>query len=225
MKHKNITVLALATLIAAPGITAAAGLDTHEQKYSYALGYRLADSLKAEGLIVDAEQFSRAIKDSMSGQAPAMTPDDMQAALEAERERQLAEVKKIADSNTAKGDAFRAENAKKDGVKVLESGVQYRVITAGSGAQATKDSTVTVNYRGTLTSGQEFDSSYSRNQPATFGLTGVTKGWQEVVPMMKEGDKWEVVIPPEMAYADKGAGDVIGPNETLVFEIDLIEVK
>ncbi len=225
MKHKNITVLALATLIAAPGITAAAGLDTHEQKYSYALGYRLADSLKAEGLIVDAEQFSRAIKDSMSGQAPAMTPDDMQAALEAERERQLAEVKKIADSNTAKGDAFRAENAKKDGVKVLESGVQYRVITAGSGAQATKDSTVTVNYRGTLTSGQEFDSSYSRNQPATFGLTGVIKGWQEVVPMMKEGDKWEVVIPPEMAYADKGAGDVIGPNETLVFEIDLIEVK
>ena len=88
-----------------------------------------------------------------------------------------------------------------------------------------RDSTVTVNYRGTLTSGQEFDSSYARNQPATFGLTGVIKGWQEVVPMMKEGDKWEVVIPPEMAYADKGAGDVIGPNETLIFEIDLVEVK
>ena len=154
-----------------------------------------------------------------------MTADAMQAALEAERERQLAEVKKIADKNTADGDAFRAENAKKSGVKQLDNGIQSRVITAGSGAQATKESTVPVHYRATLTSGQEFDSSYARNQPATFGLTGVIKGWQEVVPMMKEGDKWEVVIPPEMAYADKGAGDVIGPNETPIFEIDLVEVK
>ncbi|HBE93343.1 MAG TPA: hypothetical protein DDW55_12805 [Gammaproteobacteria bacterium] len=225
MKFKKIPVLALAMVMAAPSITAAADLTTHEQKYSYALGYRLASSLKAEGLIVDADQFSRAIKDSMTGKDAAMSADAMQAALQAERDRQLAEVKKIADKNTADGEAYRAENAKKDGVKVLDSGVQYRVITAGSGAQASKDSTVTVNYRGTLTSGQEFDSSYARNQPATFGLTGVIKGWQEVVPMMKVGDKWEVVIPPEMGYADKGAGDVIGPNETLVFEIDLVEVK
>ena len=225
MKYKKISVLALAMFIAAPGVSTAANLETHEQKYSYALGYRLADSLKAEGLIVDPEQFSRAIQDSMSGKDPAMTADAMQAALEAERERQLAEVKKIADKNAADGDAFRAENAKKSGVKQLDSGIQYRVITAGSGAQASKDSTVTVNYRGTLTSGQEYETSNARTQPATFGLTGVIKGWQEVVPMMKEGDKWEVVIPPEMAYADKGAGDVIGPNETLIFEIDLVEVK
>jgi FKBP-type peptidyl-prolyl cis-trans isomerase FklB len=154
-----------------------------------------------------------------------MSTDDMQAALEAERDRQLAEVKKIADKNAAAGDAYRAEYAKKSGVKKLDSGILFTVINSGSGKQATKDSTVTVNYRGTLVSGKEFDSSYSRNQPATFGLTGVIKGWQEIVPMMKVGDKWEVVIPPELGYADRGAGDVIGPNETLTFEIDLIEVK
>lgn len=225
MTYKKIPVLALAMFLTAPAITSAADLTTHEQKYSYALGYRLAESLKAEGLKVDADQFSGAIKDSMTGKDPVMSPEDMQASLQAERDRQLEAVKKISDKNAADGDAYRAANAKKDGVKVLDNGVQYRVITAGSGAQASKESTVTVNYRGTLIGGKEFDSSYSRNQPATFGLTGVIKGWQEVVPLMKEGDKWEVVIPPEMGYADKGAGDVIGPNETLVFEIDLIEVK
>jgi FKBP-type peptidyl-prolyl cis-trans isomerase len=225
MTYKKIPVLALAMFLTAPSITSAADLTTHEQKYSYALGYRLAASLKAEGLIVDADQFSQAINDSMTGKDAVMSADDMQAALQAERDRQLEAVKKIADKNTADGDAYRAANAKKDGVKVLDSGVQYRVITTGSGAQATKESTVTVNYKGALTNGTEFDSSYARNQPATFGLMGVIKGWQEVVPLMKEGDKWEVVIPPELGYAGKGAGDVIGPNETLVFEIDLVEVK
>lgn len=225
MTLKKITVLALAMIMATPAFTMAAELSTHEQKYSYALGYRMAASLKAEGLAVDAEQFARGITDLLTDKEAAMSTDEMQAALEAERDRQLAEVKKIADKNAAAGDTYRAEYAKKSGVKKLDSGILYTVINSGSGKQATKDSTVTVNYRGTLVSGKEFDSSYSRNQPATFGLTGVIKGWQEIVPMMKEGDKWEVVIPPELGYADRGAGDVIGPNETLVFEIDLIEVK
>ena len=223
MTLKKLPVLALAMIIGAPAM--AGDLSTHEQKYSYALGYRMAESLQKEGLVVDAGKFAQGITDALTGKAAVMSDEDMLASLEAERDRQLAEVRKIADDNAARGDAFRAEYAKKEGVKTLDNGLMYKVIESGSGKQATSDSTVTVHYRGTLVDGKEFDSSYARNQPATFGLTGVIKGWQEIVPLMKEGDKWEVVIPPELGYADRGASDVIGPNETLVFEIDLIEVK
>jgi FKBP-type peptidyl-prolyl cis-trans isomerase FklB len=165
------------------------------------------------------------MKDALSGGKPAMTTEEMQAALTAERDKQLKALQQETDKNKQAGDKFRAENAKKDGVKTLDNGIQYKVLTAGEGKQAAADSQVTVNYRGTLIDGTEFDSSYKRGKPASFGLTGVIKGWQEIVPKMKEGDKWQVVIPPELAYADKGAGNAIGPGETLIFEIELLEVK
>jgi FKBP-type peptidyl-prolyl cis-trans isomerase FklB len=225
MKFKTIPVAALAMAVALPLTTHAAELKSHQQKFSYAVGFRLAQSLKAEGLQVDPGAFSQAMKDSLSDAEPAMSVEDMQAALQAERDIQLKKLEETAAKNKAAGDKFRAENAGKAGVKTTDSGIQYRAIKSGDGTKAGKESTVTVNYRGKLIDGTEFDSSYKRNQPATFGLAGVIKGWQEIVPMMKVGDKWEVVIPPELAYMDKGAGDVIGPNETLVFEIELLDVK
>lgn len=224
MRHKKLLALGLAALLVVPAH--AAELKTHEQKYSYAIGFRLAQSLQAEGLKVDATAFSAAMTDALSGKEPAMSVEDMQAALQAERDRQLEAFNKIAEANKAAGDKYRADNAKKDGVKSLPSGMQYRVLNAGSGKQASAESTVTVHYRGTLVNGKEFDSSYKRDNPAKFGLSGVIKGWQEIVPMMKVGDKWEVVLPPEFGYGESGApGGVIGPNETLIFEIELLEVS
>jgi FKBP-type peptidyl-prolyl cis-trans isomerase FklB len=211
--------------LAAPAISAATELKNHKQKFSYSVGYRLALSLKAEGLDVDPTAFSAAMKDALSDGKSALTTEEMQAALTAERDKQLKVLQEKVAENKKAGDKYRAENAKKKDVKSLDNGIQYKVITSGKGKQASAESEVTVHYRGSLINGTEFDSSYKRDKPATFGLTGVIKGWQEIVPMMKEGDKWEVVIPPELGYAEKGAGNAIGPGETLLFEIELIKVN
>ena len=225
MKLKNITLAVLIISLAAPAISAAAELKNHKQKFSYSVGYRLALSLKAEGLDVDPAAFSAAMKDALSDGKAALSTEEMQAALTAERDKQLKVLQDKVAENKKAGDKYRAENAKKAGVKSLDNGIQYKVITSGKGKQASAESEVTVHYRGSLINGTEFDSSYKREKPATFGLTGVIKGWQEIVPMMKEGDKWAVVIPPELGYAEKGAGNAIGPGETLVFEIELIKVN
>ena len=131
---------------------------------------------------------------------------------------------KAAQDNLARGKAFLEENAKKEGVKTLPSGLQYRVIQEGSGATPGATDTVTVNYRGTLIDGTEFDSSYSRGKPATFRADRVIRGWTEALQMMKEGAKWELFIPPDLAYGERGAGGKIGPNSTLVFEVELVSV-
>ena len=123
------------------------------------------------------------------------------------------------------GAAFLAENGKKEGVTTLPSGLQYKVIEEGAGATPTLESTVTVHYKGTLVDGKEFDSSYSRNEPATFPVGGVIPGWTEAMQLMKEGAKWQIVIPSELAYGERGAGPVIGPNSTLLFEVELIKVQ
>ncbi|MCK5359720.1 MAG: FKBP-type peptidyl-prolyl cis-trans isomerase, partial [Gammaproteobacteria bacterium] len=206
---KNITLIVLSMSLAAPAM-AATELKDHKQKFSYSVGYRLALSLKAEGLDVDPVAFSAAMKDALSDAKAALTTEEMQAALTAERDKQLKVLEEKVAENKKKGDKYRADNAKKKGVKSLDNGIQYKVITSGKGKQAGADSEVTVHYRGSLINGTEFDSSYKRDKPATFGLTGVIKGWQEIVPMMKEGDKWSVVIPPELGYAEKGAGSAIG---------------
>ncbi len=224
-KIRYISMATLVITLAVPAISIAAELKDHKQKFSYSVGFRLAQSLQKEGLDVDPVAFSAAMKDALSGAKPALSNEEMQAAMMAERDKQLKVMQGITDTNKKAGDKYRAENAKKKGVKSLDNGIQYKVITAGKGKQATKDSEVTVHYKGSLINGTEFDSSYKRSKPASFRLTGVIKGWQEVVPMMKVGDKWEVVIPPEYGYADKGAGSAIGPGETLVFEIELLEVK
>ena len=129
-----------------------------------------------------------------------------------------------AQAGREKGEAFLTENAKKEGVKTLPSGLQYRVLKEGDGKHPTKADQVVVHYRGTLIDGREFDSSYKRGEPAKFGVTQVIKGWTEALQLMKEGSKWMLYIPWQLAYGDKGSGKLIGPNETLVFEVELIAV-
>jgi len=139
--------------------------------------------------------------------------------------RQAEEAKKLAEKNKKSGEAFLEGNKTKEGVKTLPSGLQYKVITEGTGKSPKVTDTVTVNYRGTFIDGTEFDSSYKRGQPATFQVNSVIPGWTEALQLLKEGAKWQLFIPPQLAYGEKGAGGVIGPNTTLIFEVELISVK
>jgi FKBP-type peptidyl-prolyl cis-trans isomerase FklB len=134
-------------------------------------------------------------------------------------------MKILSEKNKAEGEKFLAENAKKEGVKVLPSGLQYKEITPGTGKSPKTADTVTTHYKGTLTDGTEFDSSYKRGEPATFPVSGVIPGWTEALQLMKEGAKWQLFVPPNLAYGEKGAGQVIGPNATLIFEVELLTVK
>ncbi len=198
---------------------------TEKEKFSYAIGFQVGQSFKREGLDIDTDAIAEAIKDVLKDEKLKMTMDEMRAAVEAFQAKQAEKIAASGEKALKEGQAFLATNAKKAGVKTLPSGVQYKVIKKGSGKQPKATDSITANYRGTLINGTEFDSSYKRGQPATFGVNQVIKGWQEILPMMHEGDTWEVYIPSDMAYGAKGAGANIGPNEALVFEIELIKVN
>lgn len=205
-------------------------LETDVQKVSYGIAHNFTTNIKEEGLNLDMAAFQQGIDDGKAGKPSAITDEELMESMKAfeaelEKEDKALEAK-AASENTATGTAYLAENAKKEGVKVTESGVQYKVITAsGSGKKPKATDTVEVHYRGTLISGKEFDSSYSRNQPATFPVNQVIPGWTEMLQLMNVGDKVEVVIPSDKAYGERGAGADIGPNETLIFEIELLSIK
>ena len=199
---------------------------SEKQKFSYALGVQMGNSLKQQGLTdVDTDALGQAIADVLSGSEFKVSQQDMQAAIQAYAQKQQAKHAEAAKMALAAGDKYRADNKKKKGVKELPNGIQYEVLKEGKGKKPQVTDTVTVHYHGTLVSGKVFDSSVSRGQPATFPINGVIKGWQEVVPMMPTGSKWRVVIPPQLAYGEQGAGGAIGPNETLTFEIELLAIK
>jgi FKBP-type peptidyl-prolyl cis-trans isomerase FklB len=204
---------------------APAKVETESEILSYTIGYRMAQSIKRDDLDVDPAVVALAVSDVLGGAKPRLTDEQMHAALVAFRDKRIAERKALAEQNKKAGDEYRAANKAKEGVVELPSGVQYKIIEEGSGPQPTSEDTVVANYRGTFINGKEFDSSYTRGEPATFPVSGVIEGWQEVLPLMKQGAKWQVVIPPEHAYGESGAGDAIGPNETLLFDIELVEVK
>jgi FKBP-type peptidyl-prolyl cis-trans isomerase FklB len=201
------------------------GFTTDKQKFSYAVGHQIAENIKSRKLDVDPKALTQAIQDDLTGAPSKLSVPEMQAAFAAYQQKQLEERMALATKNKEAGDKFLAENKKKQGVVALPSGLQYRVIKAGNGQKPKVSDTVVVNYRGTLINGEEFDSSYARGQPASFELANIIKGWQEVLPLMPVGSKWQVVIPPDLAYGERGAGDAIGPNETLVFEIELLSIK
>jgi FKBP-type peptidyl-prolyl cis-trans isomerase FklB len=196
-------------------------LKTDQEKNGYSVGYDIGRSLHRQLADVDAESMARGLKDAMGGAAPALPDQEMQQRFITVRQESA---KKIAEKNKMDGEAFLAKNKGEKGVKTTASGLQYKVITAGKGKQPTAEDTVTVNYRGTLIDGTEFDSSYKRNQPATFPVKGVIPGWTEALPLMKEGSKWMLYIPANLAYAERGAGNIIGPNSTLVFEVELLSI-
>ena len=227
MKPFKPTLIITALLISITGH--AAELKTLEQKASYSYGIDIIKNLKAQGVEIDLDAFVQGMRDSQSGAKPALSDQEMRQAktqyqIKA-RERRLAEAERIAKENKAKGEAFLAENAKKPGVVTTDSGLQYKIIKPGTGKTPTLNDTVVTHYRGTLIDGREFDSSYKRNQPATFPVKGVIKGWTEALQLMKEGAKWELYIPSELAYGKSRRSELIQPNSTLIFEIELLEVK
>jgi FKBP-type peptidyl-prolyl cis-trans isomerase FklB len=196
-----------------------------KDKFSYAIGYQIGQSLKRDALNVDIKTLSKAIEDVLKDEKLKYSTDEMQAAMESYQKQQVAERKASAGKNKKAGEDFLAENKKKKGVKVTDSGLQYKVIKEGKGDKPKATDTVVVNYRGTLINGKEFDSSYSRGKPVTFAVNRVIKGWQEALQLMKVGAKWKVFIPSDLAYGERGAGGSIGPNETLVFDVELVEIK
>lgn len=219
----SVTLFTLLFMISAT--TTAAELKTTKQKYSYAIGFQIGTGLKRDNADVDVEAIKQGIKDVLSGSKTAVSMEDMQAAVMEMQKSQQAAREAQGEKAKKAGEKFLAENKKKKGVTTLESGIQYKVIKKGKGAKPTTSDSVVAHYKGTLIDGTEFDSSYKRGQPATFGVGQVIKGWQEVLPLMPAGSKWQVFIPSDLAYGPRGAGANIGPNETLVFDIELLEVK
>jgi FKBP-type peptidyl-prolyl cis-trans isomerase FklB len=212
--------------------TAPIVLTTDKAKASYALGQSMARSLQRGGLTtddVDTAIIGRGIRDALSNAKPALTDDQQKAALTtlstSAKTKMEAKNKVAGDANIKAGDAFLAANKTKDGVSTLPSGLQYKIITAGTGPKPTAQDTVVCNYRGTLIDGKEFDASAKHGGPASFPVSGVIKGWTEALQLMPVGSKWQLFIPPDLAYGARGAGPDIGPNSTLVFEVELVSIK
>lgn len=220
---KHLALFTLAGLMT--GQAMAVDLDDDKKRFSYIVGMQIGQQLKTDNIDLDEAAFMAAIKDVASGAKPQLSQEDIQATLQRIQQARAAEAQKAAENNRAEGEKFLAGNAKKSGIKTLESGLQYKVIKAGTGAKPKATDTVEVHYRGTLINGTEFDSSFSRGQPATFPVNGVIKGWQEALQLMKEGAKWQIFVPSDLAYGPRGAGAQIGPNATLVFDVELLKIK
>ncbi len=204
-------------------------LDNEKEKTSYALGMNIAHTVKAQPLDLDQNAFVQGVRDVLFGGKTLMTEDEMAAALgvlQNEMAAKAAEAaKQMGEINKKEGADFLAANKTKDGVVTLPSGMQYKIITAGTGQKPTAADTVICNYRGTLLNGTEFDSSYKRGQPASFPVGRVIKGWQEALQLMPVGSKWQLFVPSDLAYGERGAGADIAPNATLIFEVELISIQ
>ncbi|WP_323846245.1 FKBP-type peptidyl-prolyl cis-trans isomerase [Microbulbifer magnicolonia] len=207
-------------------------LDTQEKKVSYIIAEDMAKRLQTQDVKLDPQVVLMALNDVAGGRESRLSDEDKQQVIavfqekmQAKQQEMLAqqekEFKESAEKNLKEGQAFLEENAKKEGVITTDSGLQYKVITPGSGDTPSADSTVEVDYKGTLIDGTEFDSSYARGEPVQFPVNGVIKGWTEALQLMKEGAKWELYIPSDLAYGPGGAGGLIGPNATLIFEVEL----
>jgi len=229
MKFACVPVLAL-VLVACQGNTQEkVEVKTQKDSVSYGIGMNIANNFKRQAVDIDPVVFGQAIKDVLSGGKTLMTEDQATDVLAGLQQRMVAtqgeRMKALGEKNKKEGDAFLAENKKKPGVTTTASGLQYRVIKAGTGPKPTADQTVTVNYRGTLVDGTEFDNSFKRGTPATRAVKGFIQGWVEALQLMPVGSKWELVVPPDLAYGSQGAGQMIGPDATLVFEVEVLSVK
>lgn len=204
-------------------------LKTEKEKLSYAIGMNIGESMKKDSLDIDATVLSRAIKDALTGSKLAMTDAEAKAVMDSFRaemmKKQQAKAAAAGDANKLAGQNFLAANKSKEGVVALPSGLQYKIIKEGTGPKPTASDTVVTNYRGTLIDGTEFDSSYKRGEPATFPVGQVIKGWTEALQLMPVGSKWQLFIPSELAYGERSPGAEIGPNSTLIFDIELLSIQ
>jgi FKBP-type peptidyl-prolyl cis-trans isomerase FklB len=204
-------------------------LKTQKDKESYAIGMDIGRKLKQQQIELNPEAISQGIWDSLTDGKTLMTEEEYRDAMTAftnkMKQKQEAQMKGMSDKNKQEGETFLADNKKKESVVTTASGLQYKVITEGTGASPKSTDTVSVHYKGTLINSKEFDSSYRRGQPASFPVNGVIKGWTEALQLMKVGSKWQLFIPSELAYGERGAGRDIGPNSTLIFDVELLSIK
>ena len=218
---KSSAVLLSFAVIASPALAAKV---QKKDQFSYAIGFQIGSNLKAQGIEPNTKVLKQAIDDVLAGKDPALSMKDMEEAVKTAQQdimKKRAERGKVA---MEEGKKFLAKNKTKKGVTELKSGVQYEVIKAGKGEKPAPTDTIVVHYKGALINGKEFDSSYKRGEPITFGLNQMIAGWKEVLPLMPVGSHWKVYIPSDLAYGSRGAPN-IGPNETLVFDIELLEIK
>ncbi|MFL1405335.1 FKBP-type peptidyl-prolyl cis-trans isomerase [Marinobacter sp. M1N3S26] len=204
--------------------------DDLDDRYSYAYGAELAKNFKAEGVALDVDMLATAMREVFDGDEMKMSDGEIAATIEIyqriHNKKKDAERAVEAEKNEREGEAFLAENANKDGVVITESGLQYKVITEGDGDyNPTADDEVTVHYRGTYVDGTEFDSTYSRNEPYTVEVKRLIEGWAEALQLMSVGSRWELYIPSDIAYGEEGAGQYVGPNAVLVFDVELLEIN
>ena len=204
-------------------------LKSQKAKDGYAIGYQIGEDFKRHDLTIDPDMLARGARDALTQKKPLMSPEERRAALtDLEMRIRTAQQKMLQDQaakNLAASEKFLADNGAKEGVKTLPSGLQYRVIQEGTGPSPKGADTVTVNYRGSLIDGTEFDSSYRRGQPAELPVEGLIPGWTEALQLMKTGSKWEIFIPPQLAYGERGASPVIPPNSVLIFEVELLSIE
>jgi FKBP-type peptidyl-prolyl cis-trans isomerase FklB len=208
---------------AKPGVVQ--GLETNEQKLSYGIGYNFGSSIsKQSDFVADRSAIKAGLEDALAGSKTRISEADIQAAFTVVRERAMVASNAAGEKNLAAGNAFLAKNKARSGVTTTASGLQYEVLTKGSGAKPKASDTVVVHYHGTLIDGTVFDSSVERGEPASFTVGGVIKGWIEALQLMSVGDKWKLYIPAELAYGPRAAGK-IPPNSALIFEVQLISIK
>jgi len=231
MRRATCALLAV-SFLAAPIVVRsedAPALKTDREKQSYAVGVEMGNNIKRQGVDLDGNLIAQGIKDALAGGTMRLTEAEVKETVMAFQKdlmaKQQAIHKAAGDKAKAEGEAFLAANAKKSDVATLPSGLQYKVVTEGTGAMPKASDTVTVNYRGKLVDGTEFDSSYARNEPATFPVHGVIPGWTEALQLMKVGSKWELYIPASLAYGERGAGGKIPANAALIFEVELLGIK
>jgi FKBP-type peptidyl-prolyl cis-trans isomerase len=204
-------------------------LKTDKEKASYAIGMNIGQNLRKQSEVIDATVVQRGMKDALAGDKTLMTEEEAKAALMtlqvSMRKKQEEQVQQMAETNKKDGDAFLAENKTKAGVVTLPSGLQYKILSEGTGPKPTAADSVVCNYKGTLLDGTEFDSSAKHGGPATFPVTGVIKGWTEALQLMPVGSKWQLFVSSDLAYGQRGAGGGIAPNSTLIFEVELVSIK
>lgn len=229
MKLRVLCVLGVTVLGVSAWAEEPPALKDQKEKVSYAIGVDIGTNMKKQMVEVDPDLLARGLKDVFAGNKTLLTEEEVRAVLSSYqqemRAKQAEAAKKAGEKNKLEGDTFLAGNKTKEGVLTLESGLQYKVLKQGDGPKPTADDTVECQYRGTLIDGTEFDSSYKRNQPATFPVKGVIKGWTEALQLMPVGSKWQLFLPANLAYGDRGAGPTIGPNATLIFEVELLAIK
>ena len=199
-------------------------IETDLEKLSYSMGIFLGQSVNRQEMDVDIPAFMQAVEDVLNNAEKKLTDDEMQKIIDTYRKKEQEQQVAESDNNKLNGENFLADNKTKDGVVVLPSGLQYKIIKNGKGKKPVADSKVLVHYRGTLIDGTEFDNSYARGEPIWLGLNQVIKGWQEALQLMSVGSKWQIVIPSNLAYGEQGSGR-IGSNSTLLFDIELLSIK